>query len=179
MRLTMKSPDMFILQDGKEGSPEELQCQMFVNQPVQQYRFMGQCIALKMLDFKEASQLHVNIRHAQYIDHLFANPFVIGDGVGAVRNEERLEKFTGGVPQPLHCLKMETARDIKINVFKVVDAVVAHSGQPCLAQRFVRKFLIHCCVGSRSTFHAVNAITICFNPLRIRKISKISSESAE
>src|SRR5260370_34424690 len=77
-------------------------------QTSQLLRFPSNLIALEVRNLKEPWQSLIEIRQAQDLLDLLANPFVIGNGVGPARDKHSLEERADGVIEAIEGLEIDT-----------------------------------------------------------------------
>src|SRR5207248_5292402 len=91
-------------------------------QASQLLRFPSKLIALEVRDLKEPWQSLIEIRPAQDLLDLLANPFVIGNGVGPARDEESLEELAESVIEEIEGLEIQPTCYEKGDVIEIIDA---------------------------------------------------------
>jgi hypothetical protein len=78
----------------------------------------------------------IESRSAKKLLDQLANPFVIGNGVGTVRDEESLEELAECVIEAMEGLEKQPTWHEKGDVIELVDAKSPHHCQPLLGQVF-------------------------------------------
>src|SRR5215467_7402782 len=97
---------------------------------------LGNLITLEVRNFKELWKALVEVRHAQDLFNLLANPFVVGNRIGPVRDEEGLEELAESIIKAIEGLEIQPTFNKEGNVIEIVDAKISHHCQSFLAQGF-------------------------------------------
>src|SRR6266542_2995440 len=108
-----------------------------VEQAPELLRLPRQLRALEARDLEERRQLPVELRQPQDLLDLLADPLVVGDRVGAARDEERLQELAERVVEAVERLEVQAPLDEERDVVEVVAAVAPHHAEPFRAQRVV------------------------------------------